>query len=67
MKNFKVAICDLKIKLYFYNFNNAIMSDSKQLSVIPDEAVINKIYFIRNEKVMLDSDLVELYELKQKG
>jgi len=43
------------------------MSDTKQLSVIPDEAVINKIYFIRNEKVMLDSDLAELYELKQKG
>ncbi len=37
------------------------MSQNKQLSVIPDEAVISKIYFIRNEKVMLDSDLAELY------
>lgn len=30
-------------------------------SVIIDEKVINKIYLIRNEKVMLDSDLAELY------
>jgi hypothetical protein len=42
------------------------MSDNKQLSVIPDEAVINKIYFIRNEKIMLDSDLAELYGVKTK-
>ena len=37
------------------------MTDNKQLSVIPDETVISKIYCIRNEKVMLDSDLAELY------
>ena len=30
-------------------------------SVIIDERVINKIYLIRNEKIMLDSDLAELY------
>ncbi len=42
------------------------MSDDKQLSVIPDEAVINKIYFFRNEKVMLDSDLAELYAVETK-
>jgi len=30
-------------------------------SVIPDEVVINKIYLIREHKVMLDSDLAELY------
>ncbi len=28
---------------------------------IPDEVVISKIYYIRNQKVMLDSDLAELY------
>jgi len=30
-------------------------------SVIPDEVVINKIYLIREQKVMLDSNLAELY------
>ena len=29
--------------------------------MIPDEAVINKIYLIRDQRVMLDSDLAELY------
>ena len=40
------------------------MDKNKQLSVIPDEAVIRKIYFIRNENVMLDSDLAELYGIE---
>src|SRR3989344_2579791 len=29
--------------------------------VVPDELVMNKIYFIRGQKVMIDSDLSELY------
>ena len=37
------------------------MNKTNKLSVIPDERVINKIYLIRNERVMLDSDLAELY------
>ncbi|MFN0187707.1 MAG: ORF6N domain-containing protein [Bacteroidia bacterium] len=28
---------------------------------VPDEIIMQKIYFIRNQKVMLDSDLAELY------
>ena len=42
------------------------MSENKQLPVIPDEVVINKIYLIRGEKVMLDSDLAELYGVETK-
>lgn len=37
------------------------MRKKEQLSVIPDEIVLNKIYLIRGEKIMLDSDLAELY------
>jgi len=29
--------------------------------IIPDEVVIKKIYYMRGQKVMLDSDLAELY------
>ncbi len=29
--------------------------------VVPDEIVLSKIYYIRDQKVMLDSDLAELY------
>jgi hypothetical protein len=33
-------------------------------SLIPEEVVMNKIYLIRNHKVMLDRDLAELYGVK---
>jgi len=33
-------------------------------SLIPDEIITNKIYLIRNEKVMLDRDLAVLYDVK---
>ena len=32
---------------------------------IPDEVIINKIYVIRGQKVMLVRDLAELYDVKQ--
>ena len=35
--------------------------------VIPDELVLNKIYLNRNQKVMLDSDLAELYQVETKA
>lgn len=33
---------------------------------IPDEVVLNKIYLVRGQKVMLDSDLAELYGVETK-
>jgi hypothetical protein len=39
---------------------------SKQALIIPDEIVMSKIYFIRGHKVMLDSDLSELYKVETK-
>jgi hypothetical protein len=33
----------------------------KSLQIIPDEAIINKIFIIRDHKVMMDRDLAELY------
>jgi hypothetical protein len=35
-------------------------------SIFPDEIVVNKIYQIRDQKVMLDSDLAELYGVETK-
>jgi len=34
--------------------------------MVPDELVMNKIYFIRGQKVMLDRDLAELYGVETK-
>ncbi len=31
--------------------------------IIPDEIIMNQIYYIRGQKVMLDEDLVELYQV----
>ncbi len=36
------------------------------MSIIPTENIQNKIYFIRDKKVMLDSDLAELYQVETK-
>ena len=35
--------------------------------IIPNEVIENKIYFIRNVKVMLDSDLAALYVVETKS
>jgi hypothetical protein len=35
-------------------------------SLLSEETISNKIYFIRNQKVMLDSDLALLYEIETK-
>jgi len=32
--------------------------------ILPDEVIMSKIYFIRNQKVMLDKDLADLYDVK---
>lgn len=37
------------------------MSGETNGSLVPDEIIMNKIYYIRGQKVMLDSDLAELY------
>ena len=42
------------------------MAKSKAL-IIPDEIVMNKIYYIRGQKVMLDSDLAELYGVETRN
>lgn len=39
------------------------MSKSTNAVTVPDEVVMNKIYVIRDQKIMLDRDLAELYEV----
>ena len=39
---------------------------NKVETIIPEELISNKIYFIRNQKVMLDRDLASLYEVETK-
>jgi hypothetical protein len=39
----------------------------KDDSLVPPEAIERRIYFVRGEKVILDSDLAELYEVETKN
>lgn len=39
------------------------MTEKKE-EILPDEVLLNKIYFLREEKVMLDKDLAILYGVK---
>jgi phage regulator Rha-like protein len=43
---------------------NKSMAKANKALMIPDELVMNKIYLIRGQKVMLDRDLAELYDIK---
>jgi hypothetical protein len=38
----------------------------KEITFIPEEIVLNKIYYIRGHKVMLDKDLAEMYGVETK-
>ena len=43
------------------------MSDTITNILVPDEQVVEKIYHIRNQKVMLDSDLAILYQVETRA
>ena len=42
------------------------MDNQEKQIALPEERIINKIYVIRGEKVMLDRDLAELYDVETK-
>ncbi len=42
------------------------MNNSEDALVIPDEIILSKIYYVRYLKVMIDSDLAELYGVETK-
>lgn len=64
----EVTICDLKkLNIIISLIDKRLPMAEKQIfSIISDDFVINKIYEIRGYKVMLDSDLAELYGVETK-
>jgi hypothetical protein len=41
------------------------MAKKKEMgSILPDETIIRKIYFVREQKVMFDYDLAVLYDVE---
>lgn len=49
--------------LYLNSKQQLEMVKNKATIIIPDEVIISKIYFIRGQKVMIDKDLAELYNV----
>ena len=37
------------------------------LSLIPDEVIVNCIFVVRGQKVMIDRDLAKLYDIETKA
>ena len=47
------------------DLNKILLNETENTSaVLPDERIIDKIYLIRGQKVMLDIDLAELFSVK---
>lgn len=42
------------------------MSEETKPLIVPDKIIMNQIYYIRGQKVMLDNDLAALYEVETK-
>ena len=63
-----ITNCDLKIKnLNLQTANIKLMVKKDSHLMIPDEVIMGKIYLIRGQKVILDRDLAELYEVETKA
>lgn len=48
------------------SLENIYFMQKANLTTLPDEVLLNKIYIMRGQKVMLDSDLAELYGVETK-
>jgi phage regulator Rha-like protein len=42
------------------------MAETAKVMKVPDEVIVNKIYLVRGQKVMMDRDLAELYGVETK-
>ena len=62
---FEITICDLKLEVTNCDLKTAgFIAKSMQSDLIPPERIESKIYLIRGRKVMLDSDLAVLYQVR---
>lgn len=51
---------------YIYNFKMKSMAKKELQVLVLEQKILNRIYVVRNEKVMLDRDLAELYGVETK-
>lgn len=53
-------------KLYIYKIKIIAMAKKELQALVAEQKILNKIYAIRGEKVMLDQDLAEMYGVETK-
>jgi hypothetical protein len=53
-------------KLYIYKIKKNTMAKKELQALVLEQKILNRIYVVRNEKVMLDRDLAELYGVETK-
>ncbi len=53
-----------EIIIFTNHKSNKMTAEKSKAIMLPDEVITNKIYLIRGEKVMLDRDLAELFDVK---
>jgi ORF6N domain len=57
----------LTLKLQSVNIIDIFVNQNNKMTdkiIVPEEVLVNKIYLIREQKVMIDRDLAELYDVK---
>ena len=62
----KTSSDELELKKYICNLKLNLMAKSTTSISITEEKILNKIYYFRGYKVMLDQDLSELYQVPTK-
>jgi len=53
-------------KFYIYKIKITTMAKKEMQALVLEQKILNRIYVVRNEKVMLDRDLAELYGVETK-
>ena len=53
-------------KLYIYKIKLTAMAKKELEALVLEQKILNRIYVVRNEKIMLDRDLAELYGVETK-
>jgi hypothetical protein len=62
----KGKFLSIEIKNTFAILKTHLMAKAMKIMAVADEMIVTKIYFIRGQKVMLDEDLAELYQVATK-
>jgi len=60
---YKGKFLSIEIKNTFAIPKTYLMAKAVKIMAVADEMIVTKIYFIRGQKVMLDEDLAELYQV----